>query len=208
MRSKCSVNGCDRDLCSNGYCQLHLRRLNKTGSVELLSKQIKLCSIDGCGKEFWSKGLCRKHYKQDAKDKETRVCSIDGCNRKWYTSVDGKEYCRPHRQLLINESDLKTIPTGSGHINGSGYREVYVNGRMVLEHRHIMEVSLGRRLIDNENVHHINGDRADNRLSNLELWDTSQPSGQRVEDKIRWMKEFISLYDGLESEEDDSFGRY
>lgn len=40
-----------------------------------------------------------------------------------------------------------------------------------------------------------NGDRADNRICNLELWTTSQPSGQRVKDKLKWAKEFIKTYE-------------
>ncbi len=64
----------------------------------------------------------------------------------------------------------------------------------VREHIVIMEQILGRRLLKNENVHHINGFRDDNRPSNLELWCTSQPSGQRVSDKLKWAKEFIKIY--------------
>ena len=58
-----------------------------------------------------------------------------------------------------------------------------------------MEQHLGRRLRRYEEVHHLNGDRSDNRLENLELWSTRQPKGQRVEDKVAWAKELLALYE-------------
>lgn len=83
---------------------------------------------------------------------------------------------------------------GVGRVK-SGYVIVRVDGRDVPQHRLVMERMLGRRLSAGENVHHINGDRADNRPCNLELWSTSQPSGQRVHDKVAWAKSILRSYD-------------
>lgn len=65
------------------------------------------------------------------------------------------------------------------------------------KHRQVMRQMLGRDLLPGENVHHINGDKGDNRPENLELWVTNQPKGKRAQDALAWAYEIIDRYEGM-----------
>lgn len=136
-----------------------------------------MCAVTNCKETniFQHLGLCKKH-----RDKiNTCACGerIGSRNKQCAT-------CR-----------------NQGHVNKKGYRIVSVQNHPILgsgrlyEHRLVMSEKLGRALKDNENVHHINGVRSDNRPENLELWVTTQPSGQRPEDLIAWAKELLKTYE-------------
>lgn len=86
-----------------------------------------------------------------------------------------------------------------GYIVIGGYREHPNSDRQgkIREHTLVMSEFIGRALLNHEEVHHKNGNRADNRIENLELWSTHQPKGQRVQDKLVWAREIIALYEVL-----------
>jgi len=75
-----------------------------------------------------------------------------------------------------------------------GYVYRTVAGVRIAEHRYVMQQHLGRPLWPDESVHHLNGVRTDNRLENLELWSRSQPSGQRLVDKLAWAEKLLARY--------------
>ena len=74
-------------------------------------------------------------------------------------------------------------PEGAKMPHSSGYTVIKKDGLWPLEHRVVMEEKLGRPLLADEHVHHVNGIRTDNSPENLELWSGHKdPKGQRVRD--------------------------
>jgi hypothetical protein len=115
-----------------------------------------------------------------------------------------KGMCGAHYARTKTHGDplaKKPLQISRGGLNSKGYRVVSYDGVEYLEHRLLMEQALGRKLLASENVHHKNGQRADNRPENLELWSKSQPWGQRVADKVAWAIELLKLYPAVANEQ-------
>ena len=185
-----------KDLCQICYRRNLLEKKRKSGI------KCKKCLI----KSVYSSGFCCPCYSeiQNKKlilDKKCEKCGKDGVFRR--------NRCKScYNALMMRKNILDDVPVrkrnknGEGGLNCYGYRLISVrnhpnnmkNGR-IFEHVFVMSEFLKRPLYNHENIHHKNGIRDDNRIENLELWSTSQPKGQRVEDKIKWAKEFLKQYE-------------
>ena len=111
----------------------------------------------------------------------------------------GQKYCSTecfHRwRFAAKEAERAQGILPKGHISQDGYHVVKVaHGKQIKMHRYTMEKHIGRALRGNENVHHKNGVRSDNRIENLELWVKTQPCGQRVEDKVAASLQLLQAY--------------
>lgn len=221
--SGCGERVYGRGVCKRHYMRAR-KGMADWDSLELKRKPLTgECSVPGCENPDLVKGLCSGHNKQKRDGKpftpvkkegvkgKPMKCKVEGCGRK----VVGDGFCERHRDRWLSGADLD-IPLNSHYrtweeidrwrLQGpdkSGYM-YYSRGAnpnredrrtKVFAHRLVMEGHIGRRLQRKESVHHKNGVRDDNRIENLELWSSSHPAGQRVEDKIAWAKELLRTYE-------------
>lgn len=168
----------------------------------------KICT--GCGRLLDVKSFNKDRTRKDGLDHICRQCRkklynvsrvtshCKGCGKEICHRPDRiKEFCRTCATVRFNSTRTreKNPKWVGGKIRSTnGYVLVYDGEHpragksgYVLEHIIVAEKKIGRPLKDSETVHHKNGIRHDNSPGNLEVWASSHPSGQRVEDLVAWV---------------------
>ena len=82
---------------------------------------------------------------------------------------------------------------------GGGYVYLKTPKGWMFEHQYAMTQHIGRDLVPGETVHHINGIKNDNHISNLQLWTQPHPSGIRAIDALNWARRTVELYTPIEA---------
>lgn len=221
----CTVDGCETTHYAKGHCRAHYEQQRRGSDLTLSRGQYReetgVCAAPDCENTFQqrARGAARKFCSRRCRDRFEKAklraepnyvpahkradwprCSVEGCEKPKIA----RGWCAMHLERVKKygepgSAESKHRP-GEWRVNGDGYVARWIDGECQLQHRVVMEEHLGRFLWPDENVHHKNGDRADNRIENLELWSKSQPAGQRVVDKVAWARELLERYADLPEE--------
>lgn len=124
--------------------------------------------------------ICNKFFKP------RKVSNIYCCNECFYISKRGP---KPEKRKPITWS-----------INPRGYvaGKIWISEtkqKNIKQHRWVMEQHLGRKLSKDEDVHHINGVKTDNRIENLQILSHSDHSKLHTKTQIRRKGHKLNLSD-------------
>ncbi len=115
--------------------------------------------------------FCSRKCYQDSRQTGVRyaICDICKINFKMHPSQQ-TNYCSDECRLSANRTIVKRT------VLRIGYVQLKIGLNYYKEHIYLMEQLLKRKLLPNEVVHHIDGNRANNLFTNLQLMNRSEHS--------------------------------
>ena len=142
-----------------------------------------------CSKECWynSRRVIKKCLKCGKEYKKPSARSGTYCSVSCATS--GENNYQWNGGKFISQGYVYIL--SKGHPNASKIKP-YIG-----EHRLVMEKHLGRYLKKSEVVHHIDGNKSDNRIENLQLFKSNNEHRKMEEEIMSYVKEKFGTFENL-----------
>lgn len=105
--------------------------------------------------------------RKESKPRYKHTCEY--CHDEYVGWNKAQRFCSKQCQGLGFRGPNNPHFKGGHVLKQSGYRIIYRDGKRGFEHRFIMEEAIGRELMNGEVIHHRDGNKLNNVLSNLEL---------------------------------------
>jgi hypothetical protein len=142
-----------------------MQHLRVTGKIKSKPRRGLTLNCQLCSKEFY----VPQYRKESAKFCSPRCTSL----------------AHPENTLKAQESSPIIKRAREGQKITKNYKQLKIDGKMVREHRWLMEQHLGRKLESWEHVHHIDGNHLNNDIANLEVLSNSDHQKKELE---QWSK--------------------
>ena len=124
-------------------------------------------------------------------DMTEQICKFTKCTNSSHWKVWGKRgWCPKHYKRWLTYGDpsiTKRASNGSGCLS-KGYKIFNINGKNVFEHRIVMEKHLGRNLEPFEIIHHRDGNRLNNSISNLKVMTQSNHAAIHSQERYAYLR--------------------
>lgn len=177
VNKKCLI--CNKTFSVKNYRENTAKFCSRKCNVIYQGKQRKVDKVRRCvkcGKFFCYTYKAQKFCSYECYWESMRECNKETCQQckkqfEVYKSQKAK-FCSKQCQSSFYSG--KNHPRWkNGCIDSQGYKQICINSKTITEHRYFVEQKIGRKLSKDEHVHHINGNKTDNRLENLYLFSTN-----------------------------------
>lgn len=194
-----------RRFCSNACRMTQSKpRVGTTGPCDVCGTPVYRNRSSSDGSRFCTRE-CKSQSQRGVAKVEPVTMSCEICDETFqvapHIAANGRRTCSRKCGGILRRRTER-------YVDSNGYAWITdEHGKNRSEHRWAMEQVLGRALRKDENIHHVDGVKDNNstdgvlrligghwQSGNLELWSTSQPSGQRVPDKVSYAVDVLRLY--------------
>lgn len=174
----CSFSPCGREVYAKSLCGGHYQQQRTGHELAVLNPRRTDCSVLECKEKHYCQGYCEKHYKRRMRSGDVTKGHgpskiLDGGN---HLVVEIKGRSQPGGWFMVDCADRHFVEGKSFNKDTGGYAHYWNGKRHVFTHRELLGEPEGLE------VDHINGNRLDNRRSNLRV----VTFGQQMQNKKPW----------------------